>query len=126
MLDKKSLTLLQTINDLCPNGVYEILTAEDITSALPKKFKINDKELRAMIDDLTAKKLVSVKYSDEHEYCLAPLPDGKMKCEQQGKEEATAYDVKKGMRKTAFLCFFASLFGSAIGGAIVYVICRLL
>ncbi len=121
MLDKRSLTLLQTINDLCPNGVYEILTTEDISEALPKRFKTKDKDLRALIEELAEKKLISIKYSDEHEFCLAPLPDGKMRCDQPSKDEPN-YDAKKAIRKMGFVCFCASLIGAVVGGMIVYLL----
>ena len=123
MLDRKLMAVLQAVNDLCVSGTYEILSVDDILNEIPKRLAVEEKFIHVAIDALAEKRLISVKYSDEQEFCLAPLPDGKMKCEQKSEEDAPT--AQKSNKKTALYCLIASFLGSMLGGAIIVLILKL-
>ena len=109
MLDKRCLALLDLINGECLNSGYKVMEIAALAQAMPPRFGIDEEGVRECIDTLSEREYISVKYEDEREICLSPLPKGRLVFENRIDEE-----IAEGRsRKTYFLYAFL---GGAAGG----------
>lgn len=109
MLDKKTLLLLNIINDACDNGGYKIFEISELISLFPSGENIDADTLREGVRALSAHGYLSVKYEDENEFCLMPLPSGRAKTELD-KNERESTKIRNRYQ------FFYSFLGALIGG----------
>ena len=78
MLDKRSLALLNIINEECLGTGYKIFCVDELADALPASFGMDSEGIRVCIKTLSEHEYVSVKYEDEREVCLSLLPKGRL------------------------------------------------
>lgn len=111
MLDKRCLALLNILNSECLSSGYKVITIEELTTSMPAFFGIDSDGVRECLGTLSEKEYISVKYQDETEVCLCPLPKGRLVFENRIDEEID----RSRNRRTYFLY---SMFGAFAGGFI--------
>ena len=123
MLDKRTAAVLETINALSAEGTYIIVELSDIVEALPRRLSMDEGGIREALSYLKDRGYISIKYADEREYCLCPLPRGRQYVETQQNEKN-----ENRTRFTSYLraTFFGAMLGALIGGAIVAAVVLLL
>ena len=111
MLDKRCFALLNYFTAECHNTGYKVFETEEILSKMPKEFGMDGEGLKECVYSLCERDYISVKYYDEKEVCLSPLPKGRLVFENRAEEELAE---KKAVKR-----YFAySFFGGAVGGAL--------
>lgn len=119
MLDKRTKALLDIINKECVNSGYKVLEINDLVLGLPMEFGIDKEGVVASINVLSEKEYVSVKYLDELEVCLSPLPKGRLDFENRIEEQIVKKDYE---RKYFLFAFLGSVVGGLLSGLIVSLI----
>jgi len=119
MLDKRTTFVLSAINKMCEEGTYKILEADEILKFLPSKFKTEADGLKQMIKYLKERSYVEIKYSDDKEYCICPLPKGRLYFEQEKSEKK---ESKIKFKQFFWTAFIGALSGSIIGSIITAII----
>lgn len=119
MLDKRTSSVLNSINKMCEEGTYKVLEAEELIKSLPVKFVIEADGLRQMINYLKEREYINIKYSDDTVYCLCPLPKGRLYFERENFEKR---DSKQKFKEFLWTAFFGAMAGSIIGGIIAAII----
>ena len=115
ILDKRTSALISMINEECNEGAFKVIEIADIISAMPKRYKIDRDNIKQMIDFLIERDFLEVKYSDENEYCLAPMPKGRLYHEQAAQEKKQKARERKIVAYTILGAFFAAFAGSLLG-----------
>lgn len=123
MLDKRSFALLDVINNICLNSGYKVIEFKTLVDKMPKGFGIDEDGVRECIVALSEREYVSVKYEDDKEICLSPLPKGRLVFETKTEEELL---TKRNKRKYFCSAFFGAVFGGGIVTAIFYVVFSLI
>lgn len=77
MLDYRSAIVLKYLVKECKEGSYSIIDVDDIVLSMPKKFKADKEIILQIMEYLSNGEYISVKYSDDDQYCLCPLPFGR-------------------------------------------------
>lgn len=117
MLDKQTAALLKVIIDIC-DAEYKVLEKKEIFSQL--KFKPSEERAKLQLDYLAKLNMITIKFQDDSEICLAPTPKAFAYFEDKKSAEADRLILTKGdMQKVIRACFFGALLGGAIIGAIV-------
>lgn len=119
MLDERTNILLKYINDYCKDQSYKVVDIEQLQSAFPNKFSIDKEGVEQMIEYLTARQYISVKYSDKEQYCLSPLPKGRHYFETQ-LDKIISDNYQR--TKTAKIVFGASFAGAFLGSMITFLV----
>ena len=115
MLDHRTDALLDKINLHCQTGGYKVFLIEDLLSAMPSAFGIDETALLDCLDVLKNHQYISVKYQDDIEICLMPLIKGKVESENRLDQEIEKMKCQKQY-------FLASFLGGLAGGVITSVI----
>ena len=111
MIDKRCLILLDILNNECELG-YKVLSVEELALSMPNGYKCTAEGVLHCINALSAKEYISVKYQDEKEVCVCPLPKGRQVFENKIEEEIQKSKDRK--------CYFLySMLGAVCGGAVV-------
>ena len=110
MLDAKSQSVLKILIKECKEGGYKIVETSDIISAMPERFKVDEKGLKNILTFLEHSDCISIKYDDEGIYCLCVMPYGFKMIESSGQK-----------RKAISLPFwiFAAIFALALVASFV-------
>jgi hypothetical protein len=119
MLDKRTSSVLACINELCEEGTYKVIEAEELIKSLPVKFMTEEDGLKQMIKYLKEREYINIKYSDDKVYCLCPLPKGRLYFEQENSEKS---DSSKKFKEFLWTAFFGAMAGSIIGAVITAII----
>lgn len=122
MLDKRSKIALKYFVRECSEGSYKILETDDIIAHLPKKFKADPQVIAQIVKYLENGEYISVKYSDDQQYCLCPLPFGRQFIENADQEEKNKRQGRRVRLKNNIGYFFCSLFGAFFGTLIFYIL----
>ncbi len=122
MLDVRSSRLLNRINTLCTGG-YKIVEESELLSCFPVSAGVGGEELQRMIAYLEERGYIDVKYADGGQYCLCPLPDGRLYFET-AREERT--DLKRRRREMLLMTAAGAFFGAFLGALLVLLIARFL
>lgn len=77
MLDYRSSIVLKYLVNECKEGSYKIIDIDDIVLSMPKKFKADKEIILQIMEYLSNGEYISVKYSDDDQFCLCPLPFGR-------------------------------------------------
>ena len=109
MLDNRSLKLLDILNNQCLDSGYKIFSLSELVSMMPEHLKTDVSVIRDCLFSLSTREYVSVKYEDEEEVCLCPLPKGRLVFENRVDEEIEKH-------KTRVKYFLYSAFGGFLGG----------
>lgn len=76
MIDVKSQIVLKILIKECKEGGYKIVETSDIISAMPEKYRVDEKGLKNILTFLEHSDCISIKYDDEGVYCLCVMPYG--------------------------------------------------
>ncbi len=109
MLDERTSKLLSAINESCGSGSYKLMDERELINCFPKAYRVDGDGLKAMLCYLEEHKYIEVGYAEEGEYCLRPLPEGRLYFER----------AKSGKRERLFRrieAFLLALFGAFAGG----------
>ena len=82
MLDERTSRLLSAINESCASGSYKLMEESELLCCFPKTMRVDGDCLKAMLAYLEEHKYIEVGYAEEGEYCLRPLPEGRLYFEQ--------------------------------------------
>ena len=116
MLDKKSISLLKTLNKLTDGATYKVITSEEIISAIPNKSQYDADGIKQIIEFLEKQEYINIKFSEESTYCYSLLPKARIYLEQ---ESSKSQKVKK---KTGFLNYLYTAIASFIGSLVAIVL----
>lgn len=119
MLDKRTAAVLGAINDACGEGSYKILAIGELIESVPARYRADEEGVRQIVDYLREREYVSVKYSDERELCVCPLPRGRQYFEN---EERDRKEGRKKFESYLLVAFLGAMIGALIGGAVVALI----
>jgi hypothetical protein len=123
MLDRLTSALLQTINDNCDFGKYEIFSEEDFLASFPKEWEVTSDMLNQMLSQLSENGYIKVKYADRGMYCLSPLPLGRGYYEQETERRDDRLSLFKYSLAAAFLGGAAgSLFGAILFALLFFLV----
>ena len=115
MLDKRCLALLGVINAACLNSGYKVFSFDELVLSMPMHFGIDVEGVKECLSTLAEREYLSVKYEDEVEVCVCPLPKGRLIFENRIDEQIEKSRVEKRY-------FTYSFFGSVLGGSVVMMI----
>lgn len=110
MLDRRTLKLLDVLNNECDGSGYKVFFISDLLLSLPEQYKTDVTGIRDCIDALAAREYISVKYEDENEICLTTLSKGRFAFENRIDEEIEKHD-------SAVKYYLYSALGAFTGGA---------
>lgn len=113
MLDKRCFALLNYITASCENTGYKVFDTEEILINLPKQFGLDEQGLKECVYTLCESEYISVKYYDEKQVCLSPLPKGRLIFESR--KEETEKEIKAVKRY-----FIYSFLGGVVGGIFAF------
>ena len=114
MLDKRTSILLDAINKYCTEGSYKVLDWSVLIAEMPEKYKIDKDNLTQMIDYLSSREFVSVKYSDENEICVTPLPRGRLYNEKEKELKTEKWKDVRGLIYTVVGAAIAAFAGAML------------
>ncbi len=106
MLDRRCFALLDIVNSQCQNSGYKVIEIADLVTMMPKEFGCDKENLRECISALSEREYISVKYEDEKEICLSPLPKGRMVFENKKETESNETSLKRSYFLFGFLGAF--------------------
>lgn len=109
MLDKRTLKLLDILNNECQGAGYKVFYINDLKLMLPESLALDENGIRESLSALSEREYISVKYQDDLEVCLCPLPKGRLVFENRLDEEI---EKKQSARKY----FLFSALGGFLGG----------
>ncbi|MDE5548423.1 MAG: hypothetical protein K2J30_05465 [Clostridia bacterium] len=90
MLDERTGRLLIAINGMCEKGSFKLVEESELLKSLPPTCGVDGATLRAMLNYLEDGKYIEVGYAEEGEYCLRPLPEGRLYTERMRRERGEA------------------------------------
>lgn len=114
MLDKRCLELLNIINQQCVDTGYKVLDFDLLVSSMPKSLGVDGITVRECLNQLSLKEYVSIKYQDEKEVCLSPLPKGRLVF-----EEKIDLEIEKNRAERKY--FVYAFLGALLGGVITVI-----
>ncbi len=119
MLDYKCLSVLEYIIRECKTPNYKILSTKEILSAMPREYAFDVETIFSCLETLFSKGYVSIKYKDENEICISPLPKGRQVFENRLDEEINKV---KTIKTCATFSFLGSILGSLITGVAFFLL----
>ena len=117
MLDKKSITLLKTLNKLTEGATYKVITCDEILSAIPNKPQFDPEVIKQIIDFLEKQDFINIKFSEESTYCYSLLPKARIYLEQ---EMSKSQKVKKKTGFMTYLYFTISAFVGSLTAIVLF------
>lgn len=111
MLDKRTLKLLDILNNECRDSGYKIFSLKELALMMPEYLKADISGIRECIFALSSREYISVKYEDDEEICLCPLPKGRMVFENRIDEEIEKH-------KSSVKYFIYSAIGALVGAVV--------
>ena len=119
MLDERTNFLLKFINGYCEDQSYKIIDVEEMKSAFPEKYNMDREGISQIVEYLSVREYIAVKYADKEQYCLGPLPKGRQYFEAQAEKLTNACLQRKKMAK---IVFWTSFVGSFLGSLTVFLV----
>lgn len=114
MLDERTGLLLDAVNGFCEKGSFKLVEENELLKCFPPASGVDGATLRAMLNYLEDGKYIEVGYAEEGEYCLRPLPEGRLYSERLKRERQEA--VRK--RRDALLLALAGGFSGGFLGSL--------
>ncbi|MCL2540238.1 MAG: hypothetical protein FWE53_02245 [Firmicutes bacterium] len=114
MLDKRTSLLLNAINKFCAEGSYKLIEWSALLSEMPAKYKIDKDNLAQMISYLTSREFIDVKYTDDNEIMVSPLPKGRLYNEKEQEVKSTKRQDLRGVLYTIIGAGIAAFAGAAL------------
>lgn len=119
MLDERTGRLLDAVNGMCEKGSYKLVEESELLNSLPPECGVDGATLRAMLNYLEDGKYIEVGYAEEGEYCLRPLPEGRLYSERIRREKGEA---ARRRRDSLLLALFGSFSGGFFGSLAAWLI----
>ena len=95
MLDRKSIAILKSLNNLAEGNAYKVVTSEEILSSLSQKSQYDADTIKQIIDFLEKQEYIIIKFSEENTYCYSLLPKARIFLEQDGgKTKSKKYKIE--------------------------------
>ena len=124
MLEERTKILLNYVLDYCSSGGYKIISEQELLNAYGERYDIDRQELAEIIKYLKENSFISVKYAGGGEYCLMPLPKGRVYQEEQNSATYREIILQKTTLKYSFLgAFIGGLTAILIGVVLAVVLC---
>ena len=117
MLDKKTAAVMRAINDICRDGSYKVVSADDLIDMLPKKLSLDKQSLLHTVTFLKEREYISVKFCQSDEYCLSSLPKGRTFVENR---EERLKEERKSCKRNAVIYFLAAMIGAMVGSCLFW------
>lgn len=83
MLDKLTSKILESIVNLCNDDGYKVLSLQDISANLPKKYNLANDTLKSNISYLSNHEYIEIKYMEGDVVCLRLLPKSRIYFEDE-------------------------------------------
>lgn len=112
MLDIRSKAVLKYLVKETTEGSYKILEAQEIMDSIPKKFKPDREIVFQIMNYLEVGNYVSIKYSDENQFCVAPLPFGRQYIENDDLQAKNTKIFMNLVYKNNIITFIFAFLGS--------------
>ncbi|MFW5780700.1 MAG: hypothetical protein ACOCWI_04545 [Bacillota bacterium] len=129
MLDKKSYAVLEFIVNSSTDGDSIVLEKDEILSGIDNA--CDEEELSYCIEDLALNEMISIKYTDDNLYVVAPLPKGRVAAEKKVRVAKMGEIVRRSCdeisidyKKIAWVAGLSAFFGGFFAAAIAYIIAR--
>lgn len=122
MLDKRTQTLLNKINEYCPEGSYKVIDKDDFIDFFPSKQNVDAEAVDNMLKYLAEREYIDIKYSQDDTYCLCSLPKGRVVTESVVLDKK---EKKKTTKNYLLIVFLGAFFGAMVGSIIVNIITSL-
>jgi len=115
--------MLDVLLRLCgEDGAYKILEIIDLREGMSPRFKVDDDNIRHILQFLSDAEMINIKHSDESDYCVAILPKGRIYEEAQASKSRDK-SITKGVAALIILgSFVAAVVGAAVAGVILSVL----
>lgn len=124
MLEERSKILLNYIVEYCSGGGYKIISEQELKSAYYERYNVDEQELAEIIKYLRENSYIAVKYTGGGEYCLMPLPKGRVYQEEQKSALYREILLQKTTLKYSFLGGLAgSLIAVTLGVILAVILC---
>ena len=122
MLDKRTLKLLDILNNECQGSGYKVFSFTDLAQELPTHLEMDEFGVRESLFLLSSHEYISVKYEDEKEICLRPLAKGRLVFENRLDQEIEKNKWnKKYLTYSALGAFIGSGFAIALAVILILV-----
>ena len=118
MLDGRGKSLLKAVNEMCGGG-YKVVSFAELAERLPQYYGMNEEDVKFGLSVLSAHDYVSVKYQDDSDVCLCPLPKGKRLFEEEEDEKAREYENR---RSDFIACFWGAFAGGSAAGILAFLV----
>lgn len=115
MLDNRSKDVLKFLVNECKEGSYKIIEIDEIIKSMPNKYLMDLDLVSQIIKHLENRDYISVKYADNEQFCLCPLPFGRQFIENESIHAKNKKDLKKIGNKIYFFSLLCALLGSFLG-----------
>lgn len=86
MLDKKTTSLLITLNKLSEGSAYKVVTTDEVLSNLSQKSQFDLETVKQNIEFLEKQQYINIKFSEENTYCYSLLPKARIYLEQENQK----------------------------------------
>lgn len=111
MLDQRTAILLEAVNFLCERG-YTVLEQEELLDYFPESLRPDTDSMRHMLDHLSSQAFIDVRYCDDAQICLCPLPKGRIYFEEREEKRRGEQLL---FRRVLLVSVIASFAGGFIG-----------
>ena len=115
MPDKRSLALLDSINDACSSSGYKVFSVEELVSAFPVVYGMDKEGVAECLKTLSEHDYVSVKYMDGESVCACPTSRGRLV-----KENKIEREIEKAQMSGRY--FLYAFLGAFTGGLVAALI----
>ena len=112
MLDRKSIAILKSLNNLAEGNAYKVVTSEEILSSLSQKSQYDADTIKQIIDFLEKQEYIIIKFSEENTYCYSLLPKARIFLEQDG-GKTKSKNTKSSNLKNLYIAL-ASFVGTSV------------
>lgn len=117
MLDRRTAILLEATNFLCERG-YTVLEKKELQDYFPESLRPDEDSLRLMIEHLASQAYLDVRYADDVQVCLCPLPKGRIYFEEREEKRKSELELLKRLLLASLVAsFVGGLFGALLAGA---------
>ena len=93
MLDKKTTSLLNTLNKLTEGSAYKVVTADEVLSNLSQKSQFDLETIKQSIEFLEKQQYINIKFSEENTYCYSLMPKARIYLEQENQKTRLKKDT---------------------------------
>ena len=119
MLDERCIGLLRFIVKECSDGSFRVIDIDDLIVAIPKKFKPDNTSVNICMEYLQKSGFVLVKYKDNKNYCLMPLPKSYEMIESENNKKQNDKKLIKFGILGYFLVLLFAFLGSFLANIII-------